>query len=140
MAEAKFTPEAEQIILDLLADGKSLRAVCERDDIPVTEAAVRKHAIADEDFGTQYARAREIGYDSRAERAVDDAKKPDVDPQKGRLAFDAERWYLGKMKPKTYGEATLLKHADADGNKLDLPAVIEQRRRQVVKGRSGNQA
>ena len=40
--------------------------------------------------------AREVGYLLRAEAAVEAAKNAEC-PQKGRLAFDAERWFLGKL-------------------------------------------
>lgn len=126
-----LTPEIEEIILARLAEGDALNAICADESIPVAESTVRKRAIEDEDFGARYARARSIGYDCRAERAVENARAAD-DAQVGRLAFDAERWYLGKMKPKVYGDAMQLRHADADGGKLDLAAVIEARRAKVA--------
>lgn len=50
----------------------------------------------DDEFTGQITRAREIGYQVRADRAIADAKSAE-DAAKGRLAFDAERWYLGKL-------------------------------------------
>lgn len=50
----------------------------------------------DEAFAGQVMRAREAGYHKRATDAVAEAKNA-ADPAKGRLAFDAERWYLGKL-------------------------------------------
>jgi hypothetical protein len=119
MGALLITPAIEEIILDRLAEGDALRVICEREDIPVTEAAVRKRAIEDEDFGARYARAREIGYDCRGERAVEDAKAA-KDAGLARLAFDAERWYLSKMKPKTYGEKV---DVTSGGEKIDADPV-----------------
>ena len=65
-------------------------------------------------------RARAQGYTVRAEKAVDNAQSCN-DPQKGRLAFDAERWFLGKMYPKKFGDKVQL--ADADGEKMQLGEV-----------------
>lgn len=103
MPEIVLTPELEDIILDRLSEGEALNAICADPEIPVAESTVRKRAVENEDFGARYVRARSVGYDCRAERAVEKAQKAE-DPQKARLAFDAERWYLGKMKPQTYGD------------------------------------
>ncbi len=40
--------------------------------------------------------------------------------QRSKLRFDARRWYLSKLAPKRYGDATLLKHADPDGNAINF--------------------
>jgi hypothetical protein len=100
-----LTPEMEEIILEKLAEGSALNAICGTDEIPVAESTVRKRAVEDQEFGARYARARSVGYDCRAERAVENAKEEAKhDANAARLAFDAERWYLGKMKPQTYGD------------------------------------
>lgn len=106
----KWTPEVEEAILERLLDGEALNAICNDPAISVSESYVRKVARDDEEFGTKYARARDIGYDCRGERAVEAAKAESAreNPQAARLAFDAERWYLGKMKPKVYGDKTLV--------------------------------
>lgn len=50
----------------------------------------------DEELSGQITRARETGYLHRADKAIEDAKAA-KDASLGRLAFDAERWYLGKL-------------------------------------------
>jgi hypothetical protein len=50
----------------------------------------------DEEFDLAVTHAREEGFTLRADQAVRDAKIAE-DASKGRLAFDAERWYLGKL-------------------------------------------
>lgn len=42
--------------------------------------------------------------------------------QLARLYTDNMKWAMSKLKPKKYGEATLLKHANPDGN--DLPPMM----------------
>lgn len=61
----------------------------------------------DAQLAATIARAREIGLDHRAEVAVEAAKMAE-DAAKGRLAFDAERWYLSKLYPKRFGDKQLL--------------------------------
>lgn len=82
-------------ILALLADGESLNAICKRKGM-VSARTVYNWIDADSEFASQVTRAREVGYLLRAERAVEEAKKAE-DAAKGRLAFDAERWMLGKL-------------------------------------------
>lgn len=87
--------DVREHILTELANGKSLSEICRADDMP-DRATVQRWQNADEDFDAAVMRAREVGYHERAEQAVKDAKTAE-DPAKGRLAFDAERWYLGKL-------------------------------------------
>lgn len=123
----RFSTELETRILERLAEGEALRAICNDVGVPVTESAVRKRAIEVPDFGARYARAREVGYDCRAERAVEDTKSEAAqkNPQAARLRFDAERWYLSKMKPKTYGDKIDISSTE------DRPSMLEM----VMRGR-----
>ncbi len=115
-----FTPEIQELVLELLLSGESLSAICRLDAVPISEGTVRRWAQDDEDFSTRYAHARSIGYDIRAEAAVEETKTlaAKMNPQAARLAFDAERWYLGKMKPKVYGDKIDVTSA---GEKLEAP-------------------
>ena len=82
-------------ILSRLEDGESLSSICRDSKMP-SWSTVHRWIDDDTDFAGQVTRAREAGYFKRAEDAVRDAKVAE-DPAKGRLAFDAERWYLGKL-------------------------------------------
>jgi hypothetical protein len=82
-------------ILARLAEGESLSAICRDEGMP-NRCTVQRWQEEDEDFDAAVTRAREDGFQIRAERAVLAAKSAE-DAQKGRLAFDAERWYLGKL-------------------------------------------
>ena len=98
-----YTPEIAEAICTGVAEGLSLRKVCEPDDMP-SEAAVRRWVIDDhEGFAAQYTRSRDIGLDCRADALVEEAKAA-KDAPLGRLAFDADRWYLSKLAPKRYGD------------------------------------
>ena len=82
-------------ILAMLMEGKSLSAICAEEGMP-DRSTVQRWQKDDAEFDAAVTHAREIGFEQRADRAVLAAKTAD-DAAKGRLAFDAERWYLGKL-------------------------------------------
>jgi len=116
-----YTPEIAAEICERLAGGESLLSICRDERFP-TDTAVRIWALQDrEGFFSEYTRARNMGLDVRAERVLELARGVDKeDVPRARLEFDAERWYLSKLAPKVYGDATLLKHGDAEGNVLKV--------------------
>lgn len=116
-----YSPETRQAILARLAEGESLRRICGDEGMP-SESAVRAWALDDPEFGAQYARAREVGYDKLAEELMEIADtptlgvirtvKPDgtVEEKQAdmiehrRLQVDARKWMLARMLPKKYGD------------------------------------
>ena len=84
-------------------------------------------------FSAKYTRARDLGLDARADRVLEIASSAisAEDVPRARLEFDAARWYLSKLAPKRYGDATTLKHADADGNslKIEVTRVLDTPKR-----------
>ncbi len=130
-----FTQEIATAICEKLANGDSLRSVCESEEMPA-ESTVRSWALDDiQGFGAQYTRAREIGFEKRAEEILLIADTPligvktktnekgEVETTEGdmiehrRLQVDARKWLLSKMLPKRYGEKLAL------GGAEDLPPV-----------------
>jgi hypothetical protein len=95
MADTQFKDDIRVELLDRLSKGESMRAICSDHRMPSRET-VRLWCESDPDLALAITRAREVGFETRAEKAVEDAKAA-LDPQRGRLAFDAERWYLGKL-------------------------------------------
>jgi hypothetical protein len=110
-------------MLKRMRDGETLTSISSDARMPSIDTMNRWEGERETPLGAAITRARELGYTTRAEKALAEAKSAE-DAQLGRLAFDAERWFLGKMHPKKFGDSALLKHADADGNKLDLAAAI----------------
>jgi hypothetical protein len=111
-------------ILSLLAEGQSLSAVCRIDGMPAW-STVHRWMDEDEDFAGQITRAREIGYHFRADKAVADAKKAE-DAAKGRLAFDAERWYLGKLSNAfSEDKARKHEHSGPGGKPIETTFTVE---------------
>jgi hypothetical protein len=141
--------EGEQVCAALSA-GKSLRAAC----VEVGRIAacdVLERVKNDPEFGKQYARAREAGYQLLADEIVEIADEevtmirrskhqPSSDGeddgeddgevevvfdatavQRNRLRVDTRKWMLSKMLPKVYGDK--LTHAgDPENPLLGRPA------------------
>jgi hypothetical protein len=87
--------DIRELILSRLADGESLSTICKSEGMP-NRSTVQRWQADDAEFDAAVTRAREDGYHLRAEQAVLSAKTAE-DASRGRLAFDAERWYLGKL-------------------------------------------
>ena len=119
----KLTHNVRTLILERIVEGRSLRSICGDKDIPITPAAVRKAAAKDEEFGTQYARARDLGLDAMLDEILEIADDSSGDwvqvknkdgsvewkfnhenVQRSRLRCDARKWYLSKLAPKKYGD------------------------------------
>jgi transposase-like protein len=95
MAERKYGPEVIDRIVEQLEEGKSLVLICRDEGMP-DRRTIYRWTEGDDELAERLYRARELGYHYRAEVAVAAAKNA-KDPIAGRLAFDAERWYLGKL-------------------------------------------
>jgi hypothetical protein len=73
------------------------------------------------DFLNSYARARETQAELMAEQILAIADSADAESYNpARLQVDARKWLMSKLAPKKYGDATILKHADANGNQLEV--------------------
>lgn len=125
----KYSPEICEEIIELLSQGYNLTEICNRKGMP-DRVSVWRWSKNNEELATSIARARDTGWDVRAERAVIAAQNAE-DPQKARLAFDAERWYLAKMNPERYSERIRNEHSGPGGKPIetkhsvgDVPAEI----------------
>lgn len=85
----------EEELLERLSNGESLIQICNLKGMP-SRRTVQRWQDADADFDVAITRAREAGMFVIAEQAVQEALIAD-DASKGRLAFDARRWYVGKL-------------------------------------------
>jgi hypothetical protein len=105
-----------------LADGRSLRSVCDADDMP-NKATVFRWLREHEEFRDQYARAKQESADSFVDDMIDiadDARNDWMKRQvtedvqaytlngehvnRTRLRLDTRKWIASKLKPKAYGE------------------------------------
>jgi hypothetical protein len=122
------TPAFIQVLLRELAEGKSLRKICQGYEGAPSEGVTRQ-AIYENymDLAAQYALARDIGLDCRADAIldiaadgsqdtyVDDDGNVRVDKEivaRSRLRVDTERWYLSKLASKRYGDRLDVTNSD----------------------------
>lgn len=123
---ADFAEDCVTTILTRLESGEALTRICKDEGLPSAPTFL---GWCDKDarLAEQYARATQLGYDAMADQALQDAKTAE-DPSKGRLAFDAARWWLGKRAPKKYGE----KVAHVGGGEDDAPIAFTKIERVIV--------
>ena len=126
---SSYTQKIADEICERLANGESLRKICLTPDMP-DKATVFRWLANDPKFRDQYAHARETQADVLADEIIDiaDGKRAEyeggeADVQRDRLAMDARKWVAAKLKPKVYGDKTLL-GSDPDN---PLPAGFDIR-------------
>jgi len=107
-----------------LADGKSLRKVCEPASMP-SKSTVFLWLANRDDFSDQYARAKEESADSHADDIIDIADDPEIHPQDKRVRIDARKWLASKLKHRKYGDKLEI------GTDPDAPPVIKIKRELV---------
>jgi len=121
-----YSPELAEDILERLADGESLKSICEREGMP-SRGAVNHWVLNDHDgFASRYATAREAGLMTLADDILvisddgsndtykdadgNDRTNTDV-VQRSRLRVDSRKWILAKLMPKQYGDRLDLNHS-----------------------------
>ena len=96
-------------MLSRMAEGETITSIAADPRMP-GYTTIWRWENAGDNLAGRITRAREMGFVARAEKAVERAQSA-ADPVKGRLAFDADRWFLGKMCPKRFGEKQAIEHS-----------------------------
>jgi terminase small subunit-like protein len=125
-----------RVPFNLPKSGRTLTDICRDPDMPHVRSVHNWIAEDRDGFAKRYKKARDIGCDTMADDMVDiaDDRSYDwivrtnkdgtteamLDPErvsKARLRFEARRWRLSKMLPRTYGDRLDLnaKHDSGDG-------------------------
>ena len=123
---SKYSKKLSDEICAQLADGKSLRTVCLPDDMP-DKATVFRWLRTNEEFRDQYARAKEESADALTDEMLDIADDGSNDwmkrhgkdeedywvvngehVQRSRIRIDTRKWIASKLKPKKYGDKTVI--------------------------------
>lgn len=127
-SKSTYTKAVGSRICERLADGESLRTICQDAGMP-NKATVFRWLARNDSFRDQYARAREAQADAIVDEILDIADeectkvKADKHPrapadddgmvevvfdavavQRNKLRIDARKWLAGKLKPKVYGD------------------------------------
>lgn len=119
---ATYTSELAELVLNELAEGKSLRAICADHDCLPSPKVIREWVSKDVDgFRDKYAQAKEEMLESWAEDIVHIADESNHDTvvsetgehpdnewiNRSRLRVDTRKWLLSKLLPKRYGEKSV---------------------------------
>lgn len=124
----EFNQEVADKICERLADGVSLRTICDAEDMP-NRATVFRWLGKYKEFSDQYACAREAQADALFDEVIDIAddsrndwmesadeeggigyKLNGENIQRARLRVDARKWMAGKLRPKKYGDRQEIEH------------------------------
>ena len=118
-----YTKETADLICERIANGESLRTICDDADMP-DKATVFRWLKVETDFCDQYARAREAQADAIFDDILsiaDDGRNDWMERKnsdgecigwnengealrRSQLRIEARKWMAGKLKPKKYGE------------------------------------
>jgi len=116
-----YRPDVAQAVLELIAAGKSLRAIAGIDGMPAPATFIGWVNDDIDGLTERYARARAIAWQIMADEVGDIADdgvndkfmnadgKVMIDTDhinRSRLRVDTRKWLLSKMLPKIYGEKT----------------------------------
>lgn len=133
-----FVPEVVATILERLAQGESLNAICKDENMP-PESTVRSWVLDDIDgIAAKYARARELQAEYWADEIVKLADESRIGiktkdtafgtetttgdmVERTRLQIETRKWLLSKLIPKKYGDKL---DVTSDGERLGNTRVI----------------
>jgi hypothetical protein len=142
---SKYTEELADRICDLVSNGVNLRKVCRIDGMP-SWRTVYDWVVAHPEFATRLARARELGYDSLAEEALEISNTPHLGQKKvyssgagdeedsmtvteddmlghRKLQIETRLKLLAVWDPKRYGNKVQL--GGDPGNPIKIEAQVE---------------
>jgi hypothetical protein len=98
-----YSPEIADAILERLANGESMVQICSDAKMPGLRTVMR-WAVDNDDFGTEYARAREAQAEVMDDKILTAAETAKADPQAARVQIEAYKWRAAKLAPKRFGD------------------------------------
>lgn len=134
-----YNQDIADMICERLADGESLRSICEDEAAPARSTVFRWLSLHPE-FQDQYAHAREAQADTIFDdilEIADDGRndwmeKKDSEGEnigwrengealrRSALRVDARKWMAGKLRPKKYGDKVVNEHSGPDGGPIPV--------------------
>lgn len=121
MSDTKRTPKLVDAVLEGLAQGRTLTALCKEHGF--SQSTWANWIARDHDLAKAYYDARSVGADSIADEImdiVDSAKEETVAVAKARLRADTRLRLLAKWQPDKYGEKVDVRHAGPDGGAVQV--------------------
>lgn len=112
-----YSPKMVEDICDRIADGESLRTICDDATMPDRRTVLR-WLDAHPDFAAKYARAREAQGDAMDDKilAVADACTAET-AAADRVKIMAYQWRAAKLAPKKYGDK--IEHTGPNGGPIE---------------------
>lgn len=101
-----FSEELAQTICERIANGESLRQVCQDENLPCRET-VYSWIRSNSEFLDQYAQAKEWQRDLLLDEIIELADKATPTAQGVQLAklrIDVRKWLISRLEPKKYGK------------------------------------
>jgi hypothetical protein len=133
----RCNPEVATAILMRIADGESLRRICQEPGMPA-RATVLRWLAADPEFQSAYSRAREHqgdALDDQMSEVIAEVRDGKLDPHAGRVVLSGLQWRAGKLAPKKYGEAAIVRHEGRVNTPLEMdPEHAARVARAVLEG------
>lgn len=123
----KKTPEVIKRLLDGIADGKTLRALCREDGMP-NWRTVYDWIEADAELAAQVACARELGFDAIAEDVFDIAdgtRAISEHVQLSKMRIDTRLKLLACWSPKKYGNKQDVSIGNKEGETLKVDSGVD---------------
>ncbi|BET97653.1 terminase small subunit-like protein [Xenorhabdus taiwanensis] len=117
-----YMPETAADICVKLAEGESLRKVCERPGMP-NKSTVFRWLAENQEFRDQYAKAAEQRADALFEEMLeiaDDVMPDAAEVAKAKLRIDTRKWSLARMSPKKYGDKITQEITGANGGPVKI--------------------
>jgi hypothetical protein len=107
-----------------VADGLSLKEVCDLDGMPSRTTAY-KWLGENGTFANMYTRAREERADLVADEIITIADT-EPDPNKARVMIDARKWWAARVNPKKYGDKLVTENTTTNYTISDKPMTKEE--------------
>lgn len=118
--QARYDDSLAEHICDQIVEGKSLRTICQGDNMP-DRKSIRRWVKTNPEFAIIFNEAKEDAADAFAEELIDIAdeevpldERGRLDAgvvQKQRLKVDTRKWIASKLKPKSYGDKLDVAHS-----------------------------
>lgn len=137
-----YTEELALTICMRIADGESLRTICKSDEMP-DRVTVYRWLNKHEAFRNHYARAREEQADTIFDEVLDIAddgtndwmERSENGEKRGwlengealarsKIRIDARKWMAGKLRPKKYGEKSVVEGPGPNGEHVVVTSAM----------------
>lgn len=125
---SKYSQKLAEAICEAIADGASMREVCQRKGMP-DRRTVERWMEADAGFAAKCARAREEQAEFHHAEMDDIERRTlagELSPKAASVVLTNKRWRMEKLKPKVYGQRLALDH-DVVGNLADRLKAARER-------------